>query len=373
MKNSIFLFIISTVLILSSCNQEPDYSQYESSVSGYIDNIPGARLVLTKQTPEGIIPVDTTWIAEDGSFLFTPNFDEISVYRVMLEFNKYLTIAAQKGDHIVLEADGLNIYDHYYVAGSKESELIKTVVDETMALSAKLDSIKVAINHQKAAKNSQALYNSFEIQKTLYTDHKNFSVDFIQKYPGSIAAYFVVISLQLEEDPNQYITVAENLSKTHPQFNFLPALLEQVNVLSLANVGTLAEDLVYSSPDGEVIALSSLRGKYVLIDFWASWCKPCRFENPKVLKIYNKYKNKGFEIYGYSLDKDKEQWVKAIQEDDIDWVHTSDLQFWNAEGAKKYGVQSIPATFLIDPNGFIMARDFKSEELEQKLEEIFGE
>ncbi len=372
MKNLFFL-VISFLILLSSCDSDPDYSQYESSVSGYIDNIPGTEIILTKQTPEGIIPLDTTWIEEDGSFLFTPDFGEIAVYRVMIDFNKYLTIAAQKGDHIILEADGLDLYNNYYVGGSEESELIKVVVDETMALGRQLDSISEVINHQKAAKNSQALYQSFEVQKQLYSNHRNFSLDFIQKNPGSIAAYFVVIGLQLEEDPNAYITVSENLGKSHPNFSFLPKLLEQVNILSLANIGTLAEDLAYPDPEGNIINLSSLRGKYVLVDFWASWCKPCRFENPQVLELYKKYKDKGFEIYGYSLDKDKDAWVNAIAEDQINWIHTSDLQFWQAEGAKKYGVQSIPATFLIDPDGYIIARDFRSVELGKKLQQIFGE
>ncbi|UTW67338.1 TlpA family protein disulfide reductase [bacterium SCSIO 12643] len=372
MKNLLFLAISFSVLF-ASCDSEPDYSQYESSISGYIDNIPGKEIVLTKQTPEGIIPMDTTWIEEDGSFLFTPDFGDIAVYRVLVDFNKYLTIAAQKGDHIILEADGLDLYNNYYVGGSEESELIKIVVDETMALGHQLDSISEAINHQKAAKNSQALYKSFEVQNQLYSNHRNFSLDFIEKYPGSIAAYFVVIGLQLEEDPNAYRSVAKNLEQSHPTFSFLPKLQEQVNILSLANVGTLAEDLAYPDPEGNIISLSSLRGKYVLVDFWASWCKPCRFENPQVLELYKKYKDKGFEIYGYSLDKDKEAWVNAIAEDQINWVHTSDLKLWQAEGAKKYGVQSIPATFLIDPEGYIIARDFRSAELGQKLQEIFGE
>jgi thiol-disulfide isomerase/thioredoxin len=372
MKN-VFLLLLTFSFLTTSCEESQKAPASESSISGYIDNIPGAQLTLSIQTPEGIIPIDTTWIAEDGHFLFTTEFNEIAVYRVMVEFNKYLTIAAKKGDHIVLEADGLDLYNNYYVEGSSESELIKIVVDKTMKLGAAVDSIRLDINHHKAAKNSKALYNSFEEQKRLYAGFHSFSVEFINQNPGSIAAYFVVMGLQPEEDPNQFTAVAEGLTKSYPKFNFLPTLQERVGVISLAQVGIEAIELNFPTPEGEMVALSSLRGKYVLVDFWASWCRPCRAENPNVLRLYNKFKDKGFEIYGYSLDKERETWLQAIKDDGINWIHTSDLKGWEAEGSILYGVHEIPATFLIDPNGIIVARDLKGPALEQKLTELLGE
>lgn len=365
------LFLLSFSLI--SCEEKRPLPTSETSISGYLDNIPGTQLTLAHQSPEGIFSLDTTWVAEDGYFEFNPEVDEIKVYRVMVDFSKYLTVAVKKGDHITLEANGLDFYDDYFVSGSKESELIKVVVDETMRVTKIMDSIKVDINHFKGAKNSKGLYDSFEAQKKLYADFNKFSVDFINQYPGSIAAYFVVTGLQPDENPQEFVTVADNLNKTYPKFDYLDKLNDQASFLKRAPLEALAPELNFPTPEGDLVALSSLRGKYVLIDFWASWCRPCRMENPNVLRIYNHYKDKGFEIYGYSLDDDKTKWTTAIEEDQLPWINTSDLMGWSAEGAQEYGVQAIPATFLIGPDGKIISRDLKGEKLASKLAEIFGE
>ena len=135
--------------------------------------------------------------------------------------------------------------------------------------------------------------------------------------------------------------------------------------------GSQAPEIAMETPDGDMLRLSDLRGKYVLIDFWASWCRPCRVENPRVVALYNEYKDENFEILGVSLDRDKAAWVKAIEQDNLEWKHVSDLQFWNSEAAQAYGVTAIPHTVLVDPQGEIIARDLRGDALENKLEELF--
>jgi len=138
-------------------------------------------------------------------------------------------------------------------------------------------------------------------------------------------------------------------------------------------IGAMAPDLAFSNPEGKILKLSDLRGKVVLLDFWASWCRPCRMENPNVVKDYHKYHEKGFEVFSVSLDKDKNSWLKAIQDDGLIWPnHVSDLKYWSSEAAAIYGVTSIPATFLIGKDGRIIAKNLRGEALGSALEELLG-
>ncbi|HEC43070.1 MAG TPA: TlpA family protein disulfide reductase [Bacteroides sp.] len=172
----------------------------------------------------------------------------------------------------------------------------------------------------------------------------------------------------------------------------LPILLVVIVIMSVAflspekktidapvgtKIGSLAPELNYKSPEDREIALSSLKGKLVLIDFWASWCGPCRYENPNIVSAYNKYKDKqfqegkGFTVYSISLDKSKDRWVEAIEKDKLEWpYHVSDLMGWSAEGAGIYGVNAIPANYLIDGDGIIIAKNLRGEALHAKLAEL---
>lgn len=137
-------------------------------------------------------------------------------------------------------------------------------------------------------------------------------------------------------------------------------------------VGSMAPDFTLPTPDGGTFTLSSTRGKYVMIDFWAAWCQPCRHENPNVVALYGKYKDKGFDIVGVSLDREKEAWVKAIADDQLVWHQVSELKFWQSEIAQKYGVSAIPCTFLLDKGGKIIAKNLRGEDLAKKLAELMG-
>jgi peroxiredoxin len=139
-------------------------------------------------------------------------------------------------------------------------------------------------------------------------------------------------------------------------------------------IGAIAPDFTQNDVNGTPVSLSSFKGKYVLIDFWASWCGPCRAENPTVVKAYNKFKSKNFTIIGVSLDKPegKADWLAAIKNDGLNWTQVSDLKFWSNEVALQYAVQSIPHNFLLDPTGKIIAKDLRGNDLDKKLTEIFG-
>ncbi len=152
-------------------------------------------------------------------------------------------------------------------------------------------------------------------------------------------------------------------------FLFTGAIAQNVGI----NIGDKAPELVFKSPEGQEIALSSLKGKMVLIDFWASWCRPCRRENPNVVRAYNEFKDKkfqngnGFTVYGVSLDRNKESWINAIKADNLTWTHVSDLKYWNSEAARLYKVRGIPSNFLIDGDGIILAKNLRGNKLEETL------
>ena len=265
------IFYLLTFLLIgfTACQTTPVEEQFETTITGYFDNINGKEVVLAIQSPEGVIPVDTALVQEDGYFVFTPNVGDMQLYRIVTGFNQFITFALQKGDHIHLEANGQDVTG-YYIEGSDESILIGEVSKELTRNRFLLDSLRTEVQHLSAAKNGKALFAVFEAQKMVHAEHADYSRDFLLNHPGSLASYFVVTQLQLDEDAELYYLVQEQLTANHPTFNFLPTLNERIGILKLAKEGSKAPELSFPSPSGETISLSSLRGKYVLIDFWAS-------------------------------------------------------------------------------------------------------
>jgi len=209
--------------------------------------------------------------------------------------------------------------------------------------------------------------------------------EFIGKVKGRAAKETAILGIlsglekHIQQAPDVYLYFGKMLAKDMPESVFLAGLsgkLTQVEQMAAAvaniNPGGEAPEIDLKTPEGTQLKLSSLRGKYVLIDFWASWCGPCRKENPNVVRMYKQYHDKGFEILGVSLDNSKEKWMQAIQADGLTWKHVSDLAGWSSVAAKAYSVSSIPFTVLLDKNGKIIGKNLRGPALEEKLKEVLG-
>ncbi|NQV52256.1 MAG: AhpC/TSA family protein [Flavobacteriales bacterium] len=340
-----------------------------TELSGVLNGAVETPVYLQYLTAVKIVNVDTAVTDAEGNFSFKFKVDVAGYYRIGLNDNNICVLIVEPKDKIKVQADAQNIYQTYVVENSPES---KRLQDLNKMLIPR-DSVSMALQNAQMTKDQQKFQEVVAVYDGILAEVNQQVKDFIKEDPATLSSLAAIQNLNLDQDFEYFALVIDALKGKMESNEFYKSLSDQVNAQRKLAVGSPAPDISLPQPDGQTLSLAELQGKYVLIDFWASWCGPCRKENPNVVRVYNKYHDKGFEILGVSLDKDRNSWVKAIQQDGLVWKHISDLKYWNSVVVPEYQVKGIPLTYLVDPDGNIVGKNLRGASLEDKLAEIFGD
>lgn len=374
-----FVVIVTVMVALASCREK---SHGAFTVSGEISNAPEQKIFL-QEIPfggENPIIVDSASLQKDSKFTLRSMAKEEGLYRLVLE----------KGGEILLVNDGksirvrvdLNNFKDYTVQGSDASEDIHELFNTYLKYAERINKTGQLLDTIAAKAGNDSLVTVLRGQREKQLELLKDEVrKFINNSNSPAAIYFALGSFAPQMFPAEEVKkMADNAAGRFTQHSGLAKLKslmavqmnQQETATAYALLNQQAPEINLPTPEGNPLALSSFRGKYVLIDFWASWCAPCRRENPNVVAVYNKYKNKNVVFLGVSLDQDKSKWVEAIAKDNLTWYHVSDLKYWNSEVVSTYQFNAIPFNVLVDPAGKIIAAQLYGEKLDEKLHKVLN-
>ncbi|MCF2490454.1 TlpA disulfide reductase family protein [Dyadobacter sp. CY347] len=374
-------FFIVSLAFFSLQAQAQQLAPKDFTVNGKVKNgAKGEKVTLLRTTAGGSsVKLDSAQLAADGTFSIKGvENDRGSFFALNISDRQKVILLVEGGEEFKILADGTSRDDKgnggkAEITGSKNMEYYAQIDKLMQTFAAKVTGWNEEYAKAEEKKDAKKIQ---EVQQAYASADKE-RLDVIKKLLPEMGTTLVALFtannfLSPDTDLEILKKLGDDYEKITPTPTLAKGFIGQIKRIAGVSVGQQAPDFTLNSPDGKPVALSSLRGKFVLIDFWASWCGPCRMENPNVVRMYDKFKDKGFDIYGVSLDDNEKAWKTAIERDKLKWLHGSELKKWNSGVAQTYGVNAIPATFLIDKDGKIIAKNLRGPALESKLTELLG-
>lgn len=361
------ILLFAAIVAVNAIAQSPVYK-----ITGNIDGAEGVQFFLQKFVSGKIINLDTA-VVKDGTFIMGGGSVEFPENVLLVTADKKYRLSFYLDNSEITITGSLAYLNKAMVTGSKTQDDINSLTGSMQPLIQKYNTKNGELQAAKKSGNeAQAEQLSKEI-KEIMNEADRIQKDFIISHPASFATPMVLQGIASSLSAADLEKIINSLDPAVAKTQIIVDLKSRIGVLKSVEIGQKAPDFTQNDPNGKPVALSSLIGKNILlVDFWAGWCAPCRAENPNVVKVYNEFKEKGFDILGVSLDRTAADWNKAIADDKLTWTHVSDIQYWKSSAAKLYGVNSIPANFLLDKNGIIIAKNLRGEDLYYKVKELLG-